>query len=86
MTHVDFLLRLDKRDAELLISVFSWALADSFWCDKMYKPNPAEYLRKQFDQLEMKMKAKPPVNPNQPDRRLREKDGSVSDAYKDLMF
>ncbi len=59
LTHVDYLLRLDKRDPKLIIDVFSWALADHFWADKMYKPNPAEYLRKQFDQLEMKMNAKP---------------------------
>lgn len=59
LTHVDYLLRLDKRDPSLAMDVFSWALSDSFWADKMYKPNPAEYLRKQFDQLEMKMKAKP---------------------------
>ena len=59
MTHVDYLLRLDNRDAVKLMDVFNWALADHFWCDKMFKPNPAEYLRKQFDQLEMKMKAKP---------------------------
>lgn len=59
LTHVDYLLRLDKRDPTLLLDVFTWAIADSFWCDKMYKPNPAEYLRKQFDQLEMKMNAKP---------------------------
>ena len=59
LTHVDYLLRLDKRDPQLLMDVFSWAIADSFWADKMYKPNPAEYLRKQFDQLEMKMNAKP---------------------------
>ncbi len=59
LTHVDYLLRLDKRDPQLVLDVFNWALADSFWADKMYKPNPAEYLRKQFDQLEMKMSAKP---------------------------
>ena len=59
LTHVDYLLRLDKRDPQLIIDVLSWALADHFWADKMYKPNPAEYLRKQFDQLEMKMNAKP---------------------------
>lgn len=59
LTHVDYLLRLDNRDPQLLMDVFNWALADSFWADKMYKPNPAEYLRKQFDQLEMKMNAKP---------------------------
>lgn len=63
MTYVDFLLRIDRRDAALLLDVFSWALCDSFWCDKMYKQNPAEYLRKQFDQLEMRMKAKPAAKP-----------------------
>lgn len=86
LTEVDFILRLDKRDPVKLMDVFNWALSDSFWADKMFKPNPAKYLREKFDQLEMKMNAKPPVNPNQTDRRLREKDGSVSDAYKDSMF
>ena len=59
LTHVDYLLRRDNRDPQLVIDVFSWAVSDHFWADKMYKPNPAEYLRKQFDQLEMKMNAKP---------------------------
>lgn len=60
MSHVDFMLRLDKRDPEKLCDVFQWALADSFWADKMFKPNPAKYLREKFDQLDMKMNAKPP--------------------------
>ena len=59
LTHVDLLLRIDKRDPKLVEDVFSWAVADSFWSDKMYKKNPAEYLREKFDQLEMKMNAKP---------------------------
>ena len=59
LTHVDYMLRLDRRSGQAIIDVLNWALADSFWADKMYKPNPAEYLRKQFDQLEMKMNAKP---------------------------
>jgi len=86
LTEVDFLLRLDKRNPEKVIDVLNWALADSFWIDKMFKPNPAKYLREKFDQLEMKMNAKPFANPNQVDRRLRDKDGQVVDAYKDLMF
>jgi hypothetical protein len=59
LTEVDFLLRLDKRDPQKIYDVFNWALADSFWADKMFKPNPAKYLREKFDQLEMKMNAKP---------------------------
>lgn len=60
MTHVDYLLRLDKIDPQRILDVFSWAVADSFWGALMYKPNPAEYLRKKFHQLEMKMNSKPP--------------------------
>lgn len=61
LTEVDFLLRLDKRDAQKVYDVFNWALSDSFWADKMFKPNPAKYLREKFDQLEMKMNAKPAI-------------------------
>ena len=60
MTAVDFMLRLDKRDPIKLMDVFNWALADWFWNPKMFKPNPAEYLRKQFDQLDQAMNAPPP--------------------------
>lgn len=86
LTEIDFLLRLDKRDPQKILDVFNWALSDSFWADKMFKPNPSKYLRDKFDQLEMKMNAKPSVNPNQVDRRLRDKEGKVVDAYKDSMF
>lgn len=86
LTEVDFILRLDERDPVKIMDVFNWALSDSFWADKMFKPNPAKYLREKFDQLEMKMNAKPPVSPNQPDRRLKDKEGKAVDAYKDLMF
>jgi hypothetical protein len=86
LTEVDFILRLDGRDPIKIMDVFNWALSDSFWADKMFKPNPAKYLREKFDQLEMKMIAKPPANPSQPDRRLKDKEGKSVDAYKDLMF
>lgn len=86
LTEVDFIIRLDGRDPVKIMDVFNWALSDSFWADKMFKPNPAKYLREKFDQLEMKMIAKPPVNPNQPDRRLKDKEGKSVDEYKDNMF
>lgn len=63
LTHVDFMIRLDNRNPDTLMDVFRWALADSFWADKMFKPNPAKYLREKFDQLQMKMNAKPPAPP-----------------------
>lgn len=59
LTHVDYILRLDKRDAQLVEDVFAWAVADHFWTEKMYKKNPAEYLRQRFDQLELAMNKKP---------------------------
>ena len=86
LTEVDFILRLDGREPVKIMDVFNWALSDSFWADKMFKPNPAKYLREKFDQLEMKMNAKPPANPNQIDRRLKDEEGKPVDDYKDLMF
>jgi hypothetical protein len=59
LNEVDFMLRLDNRDPVMVMDVLNWAIGDSFWADKMFKPNPAKYLREKFDQLEMKMKAKP---------------------------
>lgn len=86
LTEVDFILRLDKRDPVKVLDVFNWALADSFWADKMFKPNPAKYLREKFDQLEMKMNAKPAAKPNEVDRRYRDKDGNTVDDWKDRLF
>lgn len=85
MTHVDYLLRLDKRDAVKLMDVFNWALADNFWSAKMFKPNPAEYLRSKFDQLEMQMNSKP-SDQKKVDRRTKNLDGTPVDAphLKDL--
>lgn len=84
LTEVDFLIRLDKRDPQKVVDVFAWALADSFWADKMFKPNPAKYLREKFDQLEMKMNAKP--DNGKVDRRLRDEKGAVVDQFKDKLF
>ncbi len=46
---VDLAIRTQGREPEKLIRVFRWALADSFWSAKMFKPNPAAYLREKFD-------------------------------------
>lgn len=85
LTETDFLLRLDKRNPQKIIDVFNWALSDSFWSDKMFKPNPAKYLRQKFDQLEMKMLSKPSAE-KRIDRRIRDEKGQVIDEFKDLMF
>lgn len=76
-THLDFMIRLDKRTPQKILDVMRWALADDFWQSKMFKKNPAEYLRKQFDQLEMQMYAKPG---KKIDRRTQDKDGNPVDA------
>lgn len=60
VTQIDLMKRLDKREDKVIMQVFRWAIADSFWCDKLFKPNPAKYLRDKFEQLYMKMIAKPP--------------------------
>lgn len=84
---VDLMLRIDKREAAKILRVFRWALADSFWADKFFKPDPAKYLREKFDQLDAKMNAKAPENPHKVDRRLRDKDGNVTtDKFKYDLF
>ena len=60
LIQIDLMLRRDKRQFCQITDVFKWALADSFWSPNMFKPNPAKYLREKFDQLFMKMIAKPP--------------------------
>lgn len=60
---IDLMMRIDKRSPEKIMRIFRWALADSFWADKFFKPNPAKYLREKFDQLDTKMNAKPQERP-----------------------
>lgn len=86
MVEIEKMLVEEKREPKKIIDVFMWAVSDSFWMDKLCKPNPAKYLRSQFGQLAGKMNAKPAVNSNQVDRRLRDKDGEVVDQYKDRLF
>lgn len=57
---IDSMIRLDGREPKAICMLFRWAVSDSFWSDKMFKPNPAKYLREKFDQLEARMNAKPP--------------------------
>lgn len=60
MTEVDYMVRLDDREPDKIVEVLNWALSDSFWKDKLFKPNPAKYLREKYLQLKNKMEAPPP--------------------------
>lgn len=82
----DFILRIDKRDLEEVITVVRWALTDPFWCDQLYTKNPLKTLREKFERLYKKMKAPPPKNPYKIDRRLRDENGEVVDKWKDDLF
>lgn len=50
----------EAREVKTIFDVFCWALHDSFWKDKLFKPNPAKYLRDKFMQLHAKMTAPKP--------------------------
>lgn len=50
--HVDLMLRLDKRSLEEIEKVITWCQADSFWQNNILS---TEKLRKQYDQLCLKM-------------------------------
>jgi DNA-binding MarR family transcriptional regulator len=49
---IDKLIRLDNRTPERIEAVIRWSQSDSFWADNILS---TEKLRKQFDQLELKM-------------------------------
>lgn len=86
LQEVHNMLTVDKRDPEKLYAVLRVTLPDPFYGPGLLNGNLAKKLRDKFVTLEKKMNSKPPVNPNQVDKRLREKDGTVVDAYKDMMF
>jgi len=50
---MDKIIRLDHREPESIEAVIRWSQADDFWQDNIISPAK---LRKQFDQLELKMK------------------------------
>lgn len=84
MTSIELMMRRENRDQQLILDVFSWALTDPFWTANMFTQNPAEYLRKKFDSLEMKMTAKPA---SKVDRRLKDNSGRpIEDDFKDNLF
>ncbi|MEG0857802.1 MAG: hypothetical protein RSG52_15155 [Terrisporobacter sp.] len=49
----DYIIRIDKRDLEEVKRVIAWCQKDSFWCANILSPLK---LRKQYEQLEIKMK------------------------------
>jgi hypothetical protein len=56
---IDALTRIDRRSTSKILDVVSWIVSDGFWKSKLFKPNPAKYLREKFDQLELQMLEKP---------------------------
>lgn len=86
MLQIEEMITKDNRTPKRIFDVFMWAVCDSFWMDKLCKPNPVKYLRQQFGQLSGQMKALPASRKNEVDRRLKDKEGNAVDEYKDLMF
>ena len=64
-TFIDYMIRIDKRNSTTILDVFRWTVFDAFWSAKLFKPNPAKYLREKFDQLEMNMRANANAKPSQ---------------------
>ena len=83
MKSVDSMIRIDKRNPEKIYAVASWAVNDHFWQPNFFKPNPAQFLRKHFDQFDGKMKQKPTAKtreflPSSDQNRALE---SIEEAY-----
>jgi len=58
--HIDLMIRLDKRDPAEIEKVIDWCQADTFWQNNILS---TEKLRKQYDQLVLKMKQGKPGLP-----------------------
>ncbi len=56
--HIDRLIRLDRRTPGDIEAVIEWSRADDFWQNNILS---TEKLRKQFDQLELRMSEKHPT-------------------------
>jgi hypothetical protein len=54
---VDLMIRVDKRDVKEIEQVIYWCQGDSFWQNNVLSPRK---LRKQYDQLKLKMQAEKP--------------------------
>jgi phage replication O-like protein O len=80
------MLNIDKRDPEILYAVLRTSLPDPFYGPGLLNGNLAKKLRDKFVTLEKKMNAAPAKNPNEVDRRLRDKKGNVVDEWKDRIF
>ncbi len=63
LVEVQEMIAKENRSLKDIFDVFMWAVNDSFWMDKLCKPNPVKYLRSQFSQLAAKMNAKPDKKP-----------------------
>ena len=57
--HIDLMLRVDKRDPAEIEKVIDWCQADTFWQNNILS---TEKLRKQYDQLVLKMGKLKPTN------------------------
>ena len=80
------MLNIDKRDPEILYAVLRTSLPDPFYGPGLLNGNLAKKLRDKFVTLEKRMNAAPAKNPYEVDRRLRDKEGNVSDEWKDHIF
>lgn len=65
--HIDLMVRRDGRNPARIERVIRWCQSDEFWQNNILS---TQKLRKQFDQLEMKMPKQPTVEPLE-----RDKDG-----------
>jgi hypothetical protein len=86
LQEVHGMINIDKRSPEAIYAILRHTLPDPYYGPGLLNGNLSKKLRDKFVTLEKKMNAKPHKNYNEKDKRLREKDGTVVDQYKDLMF
>jgi len=53
---VDALIRIDGRKPSRILEIVLWAISNSFWNPLIFKPNPGNFIRKNFDTIDKLMK------------------------------
>lgn len=70
--HFDYIIRIDKRELDEIKSIIEWCQKDSFWCTNILSPSK---LRKQYDQLVIKMSQEQKRQSNKLKRNSSQLDG-----------
>ena len=79
--YIDYMIRIDRRKVDEIRSVIFWCQQDDFWADNILS---TQKLRKQFDQLVLKMKKHGAFHEPEPEKKTAPKKcGTCYEFYRE---